>query len=70
MNASRVAVSRRDFLAGKIDLRETLGGIPAEDVRGMQAVLRAHGRGFQYSLDDDPNDAVAKLVELLSSRKH
>ena len=49
MNASRVAVSRRDFLAGKIDLRETLGGIPAADVRGMQAVLRAHGRGFQYS---------------------
>ena len=51
-------IDRTAFIAGGIDLREYLGGIPRSRVEKMQRQLAEKKKAFQYSLDDDPGDAV------------
>ena len=43
-------------------LGSALGSISSERIREMQAALAELGKGFQYSLSDDDDDAVALLL--------
>lgn len=64
---ARVLIDRTAFIAGGIDLREYLGGIPRSRVEKMQRQLAEKKKAFQYSLDDDPGDAVDVLLHGVAS---
>lgn len=58
----RVLVPRDAFLSGALDLRELLEGIPPHFLSTMQRSLAANAKRFQFSLDDDPGDALEVLL--------
>lgn len=60
--AGRVLVDRDDFVAGRVDLLELLGSVPPGLLRLMRETLAGHARRYQYSLRDDPGDAVHVLL--------
>lgn len=62
---ARVLVPRREFVAGRIDLKKLLGSIPNDFLVLMQATLKAKARQFQYSVDDDQQDGVRIILDNL-----
>ena len=61
--AGRVLVDRDDFVSGRVDLLGLLGSVPPGLLRLMRETLARHARRYQYSLRDDPGDAVHALLE-------
>ena len=46
----------------RMDLLELLGSIPPDLLGLMRETLAEHARRYQYSLRDDPGDAVHALL--------
>ena len=61
-DAGRVLVDRDDFVSGRVDLLGLLGSVPPGLLRLYRETLGRHARRYQYSLRDDPGDAVHALL--------
>ena len=59
---ARIVIPREEFVQGKIDLKTLLESIPNDVLEMMQSTLKEKARRFQYSLDDDPEDALRILL--------
>ena len=67
-DAGRVLVDRDDFVSGRFDLRELLGSVPPSLLGTMRETLADNARRYQYSLRDDPGDAVHALLVAMRDR--
>lgn len=59
---ARIVVPRDEFVQENIDLKALLESIPDDVYDLMQTTLKEKSRQFQYSLDDDPEDAIGVLL--------
>lgn len=64
---SRILLSGRDYLDGKINLLTTLRGISADRIRQMQTTIETHAHRMHYALDDCPGDAIYTFLHNLKS---
>jgi len=64
-NETRILINRAEFLAGDVDLKETLSGLPTERVSAMQAKLEELAPRWVYALEDSMNDSLAYLLHRL-----
>lgn len=61
-DASRVLVPRDKYLGGHIDLELLLAGMPSELLATMGENIAKHGKRFQFSVRDDPGDALSVML--------
>jgi hypothetical protein len=65
---ARILIPREEFVQGKIDLKTLLESTPEDVLAMMQSTLKEKARQFQYSLDDDPDDAIGILLKNLHQK--
>jgi len=57
-----VLIEREPFLVGNVTLESELGRMPSARVAALGHAVTRVAHGFQYSIDDDPGDAVDVLL--------
>ena len=57
-----VLIEREPFLVGNVTLESELGRMPSTRVAALGRAVTRVAHGFQYSIDDDPGDAVDVLL--------
>ena len=66
----RILVSRRALVRGELDLFALLVSIPSQLLKLIQTSLSEYSRRFQYSLNEDPNDALRMALNGLVGEAH